>query len=256
MSKELEIVDVIQQRYGAIALGTQSNCCGPSDGACCGEETEGVALYDVSTIASLPDSVTEISLGCGNPVAIASLHPGDTVLDLGSGGGIDCFLAARQVGDNGKVIGVDMTPAMLARANQNRDRLGAINVEFREGRIEALPVEDNSIDVILSNCVINLAPDKSAVFAEAFRVLKPGGRFTVSDIVSEGVFSEELRADTARWAECVAGAIDADEYLALLAAAGFVEIVLLDKRDAKEIVEPQPGMPRVFSASIVAHKPS
>jgi len=252
MNDTIEIIDVVQKRYGAIALGEQESCCGSGSGdSCCAP-----ALYDSATLASLPESVTDISLGCGNPVAIASLYPGNVVLDLGSGGGIDCFLAARQVGETGKVIGVDMTPAMLERANQNRERLGLANVEFREGRIEALPVEDNSIDVILSNCVINLAPDKSAVFAEAFRVLKPGGRFSVSDIVSEGEFSEELRADMERWAECVTGAIDADKYMEMLKAAGFTEVEIKDKSDAEGIVERQPGMPRIFSALIVASKPA
>lgn len=254
MKDAIEIIDVVQKRYGAIALGEQRNCCGSgngSDDSCCAP-----ALYDDSTLASLPASVTDISLGCGNPVAIASLRTGDVVLDLGSGGGIDCFLAARQVGETGKVIGVDMTPAMLERANQNRQRLGMTNVEFREGQIDALPVADASVDVILSNCVINLAPDKSAVFDEAFRVLKPGGRFSVSDIVTEGEFSDELRADAERWAECVTGAIDADKYMAMLAEAGFGQVEIKSKSDAEGIVERQPGMPRIFSALITANKPA
>lgn len=264
MSKEVvleqDIHQVVQERYGAIALGTSASCCGPSDGAggsCCGDDDCGsVALYDAETLASLPEEVTGVSLGCGNPVAIAGLQPGEVVLDLGSGGGIDCFLAARKVGESGHVIGVDMTPAMLARANENRERLGMQNVEFREGRIEALPVEDASVDVIMSNCVINLAPDKRPVFAEAFRVLKPGGRFSVSDIVTEGEFSEELRADKKRWAECVVGAIDGDQYAEMLREVGFVDVAIQAKSDAEGIVEWQPGMPRIFSALVVARKPS
>lgn len=247
-----EIIEVIQQRYGGIALGTESSCCGPAADGC---DASAVALYDGETLASLPESVTGISLGCGNPVAIASIRPGETVLDLGSGGGIDCFLAARQTGASGKVIGVDMTPAMLERANQNRDKLGMSNVEFRAGRLEALPVEESTVDVIMSNCVINLVPDKRAVFREALRVLKPGGRISISDIVSEGDFSEELRADTARWAECVTGAIDAAEYTALMAEAGFTQIEIKDKNSADGIIERQPGMPRIFSARITASKP-
>lgn len=255
MKQEMEIIDVVQARYGAIALGTQANCCGPDCGCGTGESEEAIALYDANTLASLPVDVTGISLGCGNPVAIAELLPGQTVLDLGSGGGIDCFLAARQVGESGRVIGVDMTPAMLARANANRDKLGLSNVEFRQGRIEAIPVADNSVDVIISNCVINLAPDKRPVFAEAMRVLKPGGRLMVSDIVTEGEFSEELRADTSRWAECVTGAIDVSDYVALMEQAGFAQVDIRSLRDADGIVEVQEGMPRVFSANIAAVKP-
>jgi SAM-dependent methyltransferase len=256
MSQDLEIIEVVQARYGAIALGTQANCCGPECGCADGNDGEISLLYEPETFASLPEDVTSISLGCGNPVAIAQLLPGQTVLDLGSGGGIDCFLAARQVGETGHVIGVDMTTPMLERANANRDKLGMTNVEFRKGRIEALPVADQSVDVIISNCVINLAPDKSAVFAEAMRVLKPGGRVMVSDIVTEGDFSDELRADTARWAECVTGAIDVNAYTGLLKQAGFGEIEVRDLRNAGDIVEVQEGMPLVYSAYIAATKPS
>jgi ubiquinone/menaquinone biosynthesis C-methylase UbiE len=177
------------------------------------------------------------------------------VLDLGSGGGIDCFLAARQVGVEGHVIGVDMTPAMLAQARANMERLGAANIEFRQGQIEALPVADNSVDVVMSNCVINLSPDKPAVFREALRVLRPGGRLAISDIVTEGGFSPELRADLSRWAECVTGAMDVDDYTELMRQAGFVEIVVADKRSAAEIVPVQPGMPQLYSARITAVKP-
>jgi ubiquinone/menaquinone biosynthesis C-methylase UbiE len=204
----------------------------------------------------LPVDVTGLSLGCGDPVTIASLLPGETVLDLGSGGGIDCFLAARQVGSTGYVIGVDMTPDMLAKANASKVKMNVHNVEFRRGQIEALPVNDSSIDVVMSNCVINLSPDKAAVFNEAFRVLKGGGRIAVSDIVTEGEFSPELRADSARWAECVTGAIDVDDYTGLMRHAGFVNIQVVDKVDAEDIVARQPGMPRIFSARITAYKPN
>lgn len=248
-----EVHDVIQDRYGAIAEN-RTSCCGPSD--CCGDTPNATLLYADDLLDGLPVDVTGLSLGCGDPVTIAGLQPGEQVLDLGSGGGIDCFLAARQVGADGYVIGIDMTPAMLAKANANKARLGAENVEFRHGQIEALPVDDNSIDVVMSNCVINLSPDKAAVFHEAFRVLKPGGRVAVSDIVTEGEFSDELRADLSRWAECVTGAIDVDRYTDFMRAAGFTEIAVTDKRTAEDIVPVQPGMPTVFSARITARKPA
>lgn len=250
MSDVIQIHDVVKERYGAIASGTAQSCCGSGEDSC-GCNTQ---LYDDAMLAGLPSDVTNISLGCGDPVTIAGLHAGETVLDLGSGGGIDCFLAARQVGESGYVIGVDMTPAMLEKANANKLKMGVHNVEFRRGQIEALPVQDNTIDVIMSNCVINLSPDKRAVFGEAFRVLKPGGRIAVSDIVTEGAFSDELRADTAKWAECVTGAIDVAEYTGMMRDAGFTNIQVVDKNNADGIVEVKPGMPRVYSARITAEK--
>ncbi|MCS6826772.1 MAG: arsenite methyltransferase [Caldilinea sp.] len=251
MTQFTEVHAAIRQRYGAIAE-QRSSCCGPTD--CCGETSGATSLYNTTLLEELPADVTDLSLGCGDPVTIAGLSAGERVLDLGSGGGIDCFLAARQVGPTGHVIGVDMTPAMLSKANANKARLGVENVEFREGQIEALPVEDESVDVVMSNCVINLAPDKLAVFREAFRVLRPGGRIAISDIVTEGEFSDELRADLSRWAECVTGAIDVNTYVALMRQAGFTEITVTDKRSAEEIVPIQPGMPRVYSARITAVK--
>ncbi|NDJ33033.1 MAG: arsenite methyltransferase [Chloroflexi bacterium] len=228
----------------------------PAAGCDCAQACDcGPSLYDDTLIADLPVDVTGLSLGCGDPVTIAGLNPGETVLDLGSGGGIDCFLAARQVGESGHVIGVDMTPAMLERANANRDKLGLTHVEFREGMIEDLPVEAGSVDVIMSNCVINLAPDKAAVFAEAFRVLKPGGRIAISDIVTDGDFSEELRQRFDLWSSCVTGAIDMGVYVALMEAAGFTDVAITDKRDAAEAMPEVQGMPRVFSARITARKP-
>ena len=252
---ELTLVhEAVQERYGAIATSGGS-CCGPSD--CCGDSSTANAelLYNAELLEGLPLDVTGLSLGCGDPVTIAGLRPGEQVLDLGSGGGIDCFMAARQVGAEGHVIGVDMTPAMLAQANANKQRLGVANVEFRQGQIEALPVADSSVDVIMSNCVVNLAPAKLPVFREAFRVLKPGGRMALSDIVSEGDFSPELRADLSRWAECVTGAIDVDLYTGLMREAGFVDVTVADKVSAEEFVPRQEGMPRVYSARITAVKP-
>ena len=258
MSQNPDIHDVVRERYGAIARSVDTtlaaSCCGSTteDASCCGS----VQLYNAQLLADLPLDVTGLSLGCGDPVTIASLLPGETVLDLGSGGGIDCFLAARQVGESGSVIGVDMTPEMLAKANASKVRMSVNNVEFRKGQIEALPVTDNTVDVVMSNCVINLSPDKAAVFREAFRVLKPGGRVSISDIVTEGDFSDELRADAAKWAECVTGAIDVEQYTDIMREAGFVNTQVVDKANAEDIVERQDGMPRVFSARIVGHKPS
>ena len=249
---KMDVHDVVKERYAGIASGTQTSCCGTSDSTDCGCN---VNLYDAALLQDLPVDVTGLSLGCGDPVSIASLKAGETVLDLGSGGGIDCFLAGRQVGETGYVIGVDMTPEMLMKANANKVKMGVNNVEFRRGQIEALPVQDNSIDVIMSNCVINLSPDKQAVFKEALRVLKPGGRMSVSDIVTEGDFSAEQRADAAKWAECVTGAIDADVYTGMMREAGLVDIQIVDKSNAEGIVERQAGMPRIFSARITARKP-
>jgi ubiquinone/menaquinone biosynthesis C-methylase UbiE len=262
MSQNPDIHEVVRERYGAIARSADTtpvaSCCGDltadvdqTAANCCGS----AQLYDAHLLTDLPVDVTGLSLGCGDPVTIASLLPGEIVLDLGSGGGIDCFLAARQVGDAGYVIGVDMTPEMLAKANASKVRMNVNNVEFRKGQIEALPVTDNSVDVVMSNCVINLSPDKTAVFHEAFRVLKPGGRISVSDIVTEGEFSDELRADAAKWAECVTGAIDVNEYTAKMRTAGFASIQVVDKVEAEDIVEHKQGMPRVFSARIIGHKP-
>jgi arsenite methyltransferase len=249
----------VQDRYGALArrlnmVQPKATCCGETPAA---EDDCGCSprLYDETLLEGLPVDVTGLSLGCGDPVTMAELRAGDTVLDLGSGGGIDCFLAARQVGDIGYVIGVDMTPDMLARANASKTQMGVQNVEFREGHIEALPVDDNSIDVVMSNCVINLSPDKSAVFAEALRVLRPGGRIALSDIVTEGEFSPKLRADLSQWSECVTGAIDAEAYIDLMRAAGFVDIQIVDKVNANKVIEKQDGMPRIFSARVTAFKP-
>jgi SAM-dependent methyltransferase len=178
-------------------------------------------LYPAAEIADLPDSVTDVSLGCGNPTAIAELKPGEVVLDLGSGGGIDCFLAAKKVGPQGRVIGLDMTPDMIKLAQRNAKKVGAWNVEFRLGEMEDMPLPDRSVDVIISNCVINLSPDKDAVFSEAFRVLRPGGRMTVSDIVLYGELPPSLRDRLDVWASCVAGALEETDYLDKLRAAGF-----------------------------------
>ncbi len=255
------IHEAVQERYGSIA--ERVNVMQPSPASsCCGDTSQSAAdcgcsskLYDPQLLESLPVDVTGLSLGCGDPVSIATLREGETVLDLGSGGGIDCFLAAKQVGPNGYVIGVDMTPQMLAKANANKVKMGVENVEFRKGYIEDLPVRDSTIDVVMSNCVINLSPDKASVFADVFRVLKPGGRVSISDIVTEGEFSPEQRANMTNWAECVSGAIDVDLYTDLMRTAGFVNIQIVDKVSAEEIIERKDGMPRIYSARITAYKP-
>jgi arsenite methyltransferase len=235
----------VQEHYAQHAL-TSSSCCGD---ACCDNN-----LYSPDLLMDLPKDVSSFSLGCGDPLSQAGLKPGDTVLDLGSGGGLDCFLAAKQVGPSGQVIGVDMTLEMLERARAAAARMGITNVEFRYGLLEQLPVEDNSVDVILSNCVINLAPDKSAVLQEAMRVLKPGGLFSVSDIIVQGEFSEQSKQDMAAWSACVSGAIPADEYSEKLQAAGFRDIRVEPKG---EFVEGLPFVPSgvPFSALIQARKP-
>ena len=226
---ESQIKEMVRARYGGIAAAADaSGCCAPTAPSCCGPTTAAPdkALrmgYTEAQLASVPDGAN-LGLGCGNPQAIAQMQPGETVVDLGSGAGFDCFLAARQVGPAGQVIGVDMTHEMLAKARQNAARIGAGNVEFRLGELEHLPAADNTADVVISNCVINLVPDKAQVFREAFRVLKPGGRLAVSDIVSTAPLPAELREDPALVCGCVAGAAPISQIENQLAAAGFFRI--------------------------------
>ncbi len=261
-----KIHEEVQKRYGRIAdefkLEASASCCGDGvDNTCCGNEDEHEALFSnlySSDTSWLPQDVTGLSLGCGDPITLAGLQPGQTVLDLGSGGGIDCFMAARQVGPTGHVIGVDMTPAMLEKARRNQAKVGLANVEFRQGHIEDLPVDADTVDVIISNCVINLAPDKTAVFREAFRVLKPGGRIAVSDMVTQGQFTPEERADMAAWTGCITGAEDVADYVAAMRAAGFTDISVRDKANpdaelAQTIAHSGPA--NVFSARVTAVKP-
>jgi len=241
---DINVHKEVRKRYGQYAADFE-----PQSGADCGcgcsssSNAERVAqMYETKDVMSLPDDVTGLSLGCGDPVTLASLEPGQVVLDLGSGGGIDCFLAAKQVGETGFVIGVDMTPEMLEKARANQAKLGIENVEFRLGEIEHLPVADNSVDVIISNCVINLSPDKKQVFREAFRVLKPGGRLAVSDIMSDKPFPEKMLKDMEAWAGCVSGALTESDYVAAIKAAGFeeahVERVYMEKPDVvKELTD-------------------
>lgn len=217
----------VREHYGN-AIQAASGCCGPT---CCGPTSTEIALYGAETITALPTDVVTASFGCGNSLALAKLQPDEVVLDLGSGGGLEVLLAARQVGPGGFVYGLDMTDAMLETARRNAQKLGATNVSFLKGDIEAIPLPDHSVDVIISNCVINLAPDKGQVLSDAFRTLRPGGRLAVSDIVFDGDLSDlpiaeaELRTALS-WAGCFAGALSMSQYRALLAAAGFTDIDL------------------------------
>ena len=219
---EMNVQEAVREKYGAIArsAGT-SGCCGPT--ACgCGDPISS-NLYSDSETAGVPAEAVAVSLGCGNPTALIDLQPGQVVLDLGSGGGIDVLLSAKRVGPGGKVYGLDMTDEMLALARENQRQAGATNVEFLKGTIESIPLPDASVDVIISNCVINLSPDKDAVLREAFRVLRPGGRFAVSDVVVRGQIPDEVRRSMELWTGCIAGALGDDEYVAKLGAAGFEE---------------------------------
>src|SRR5512138_1166213 len=215
------IHETVQKHY-AERIKNNSSCCGPSSSDCCTPEN---ALYPADLLATLPKDESAVSYGCGDPITLASLQPGQTVLDLGSGAGLDCFFAAKKVGETGHVIGVDMTSEMIERARSSAERLNIRNVEFRQGYLEELPVESNSVDVIISNCVINLAPDKSRVFAEAFRVLRPGGKFAVSDIVTDGPLPDSIKKSLSAWAGCVAGAIEVKDYIAMMEAVGFADVL-------------------------------
>jgi arsenite methyltransferase len=243
----MEIKDVVKQRYGQAALrvkGSGSSCCGAAPAVldCCDPITS--QLYDASQTAGLPEDAIKASLGCGNPTALAELKPGETVLDLGSGGGIDVLLSARRVGPTGKAYGLDMTDEMLALAHENQRKAGVNNVEFLKGEIENIPLPDNSVDVIISNCVINLSGDKDRVLREAFRVLKPGGRFAVSDVVVRGEVPAQIRRNVELWAGCVAGALEEQEYKGKLGAAGFAAIDIEPTRvytleDARQFLNEQ-----------------
>ncbi len=228
-----EIRATVQARYGSAAQrvtegATAGSCCGPNDGSsgCCGSTSESwdpitSDLYEAGETAGLPTEALLASLGCGNPTALAELHEGETVLDLGSGGGIDVLLSARRVGPTGKAYGLDMTDEMLELALENRAKAGATNVEFLKGHIEAIPLPSNTVDVIISNCVINLSGDKRQVLKEAFRVLKPGGRFAVSDVITRAGLPEAVKENMALWTGCVAGALEEQQFIALLEEAGF-----------------------------------
>jgi ubiquinone/menaquinone biosynthesis C-methylase UbiE len=267
------IKEIVREKYGQAALRAGaggSSCCGaaPASGASCDPITSN--LYDSSQRELVPEKALQASLGCGNPTALAKLNAGEVVLDLGSGGGIDVLLSARRVGPTGKAYGLDMTDEMLALANENKRKAGAENVEFLRGEIEHIPLPDNSVDVIISNCVINLSSDKDSVLREAFRVLKPGGRFAVSDVVIRGEISAEIRQNMLLWVGCVAGALEEADYRGKLGAAGFKEIEIEPTQiyraeEAREFLS-EKGLDveslaahadgRVFSAFVRAVKPA
>jgi ubiquinone/menaquinone biosynthesis C-methylase UbiE len=241
-----DIKEVVRQKYGEAALRVTtggSSCCGASPATgCCDPITSN--LYDSSETGQIPQQALLASLGCGNPTALANLNPGEVVLDLGSGGGIDVLLSAKRVGPRGKAYGLDMTDEMLVLANENKRRSGIENVEFLKGEIEHIPLPDASVDVVISNCVINLSADKDAVLREAFRVLKPGGRFAVSDVVTRGDIPTEIRQSVLAWVGCIAGAMEENEYRSKLKSAGFEQIELEPTRvyrveDAREFLTGQ-----------------
>ena len=223
----MDIKEQVREKYGEAARRVKSggsSCCGAAPAADCRADPITSNLYDISQMKELPEEAVLASLGCGNPTALAKLNAGETVLDLGSGGGIDVLLSAKRVGPTGKAYGLDMTDEMLALARENQRKAGVENAEFLKGEIENIPLPDNSVDVIISNCVINLSGDKDSVLREAFRVLKPGGRFAVSDVVTRGPAPEEIRRNMLLWVGCIAGALEEQEYIGKLARAGFEDI--------------------------------
>jgi arsenite methyltransferase len=258
-----KIIDSVRENYARIA--DEGSDCGCNPSSCCGPEADQIVGsasldlgYNGEELKNLPDGA-DMGLGCGNPQAIASLVSGETVLDLGSGGGIDCFLASSAVGEDGKIIGVDMTPEMVSKARNNQLKGDYSNVEFRLGEIENLPVADNSINVIISNCVINLSPDKKRVFQEAFRVLKSGGRLAISDIVATAELPDEIKADMALYSGCVAGALHIDKLQQILEHVGYSKIQIQPKDESRKFIDSWiPGTnvaDYVLSANIIAYKP-
>lgn len=245
-TKNEEIKKFVKKRYGEIAKATVSCCSTPLIEA--GKKIG----YSEEDLRNVPEA-SNMGLGCGNPVALASLKEGEVVLDLGSGGGIDAFLAAKKVGPRGKVIGVDMTEEMIQKARTTASKYGYRNVEFRLGEIEKLPVENSSVDVIISNCVINLSPDKQKVFREAYRVLKPGGRIMISDLVTEGELPEEIKKSFDAWAECVAGALEKNEYLNTVRKAGFQKVKVISE-SCYDIDVSEKLKGRITSVKVEAYK--
>jgi arsenite methyltransferase len=242
-----DMKEVVKEKYGRAALRVKtggSSCCGATAASGLGCDPITSNLYDSSQAGQVPDEAMLASLGCGNPTALAKLNPGEVVLDLGSGGGVDVLLSAKRIGPSGKAYGLDMTDEMLALANENKRKSGAENVEFLKGEIEHIPLPDNTVDVIISNCVINLSADKDRVLREAFRVLKPGGRFAVSDVVTHGEVPNEIRQSVLLWVGCIAGALEENEYRAKLLSAGFDRIEIEPTRiyrieDAREFLSGQ-----------------
>jgi SAM-dependent methyltransferase len=259
---DLQIKEMVRARYRGIAAANGSSCCAPSASSCCGSERTPHDKarrmgYSEVELAAVPEG-TNLGLGCGNPQAIAAIQPGEVVVDLGSGAGFDCFLAGRQVGETGHVIGVDMTHEMLKKARENARSIAAGNVEFRLGELEHLPIGDNTADVVISNCVINLVPDKAQVFREAFRVLKPGGRLAVSDVINIAPLPADLKSDPTLLCGCVAGAAPADRIEAWLCDAGFVDARVKPNLESREMVESWAAggvQNYIASAMVEARKP-
>lgn len=273
--KNSEIIhSEVRKRYARLAKENVApaqgiSCCSTDPQCCPPDSNQSTVFYDDLLIADLPNEVVGFSLGCGDPITLAELQPGQVVLDLGSGGGLDCFLAARNVAPDGHVIGVDMTPAMIDKAQGNQLKLGLENVEFRLGEIEKLPVDDDSIDVVISNCVINLSPNKPQTFQEIFRVLKSGGKLAVSDTVASEPLAEAIKMDMQSWAACIAGSLTVDEYERMLRTAGFINISLdgmppigtkrvntdVSGDDLMKNPEMDDSFQQVFNARITAYKP-
>jgi arsenite methyltransferase len=263
---EQAVKEMVRARYGGIAEAADNGaCCGPAVSSCCGDVAPATSTdksrqmgYSDTELAAVPEGAN-LGLGCGNPQAIAAMQPGEVVLDLGSGAGFDCFLAAQQVGPTGRVIGVDMTHEMLKKARENAAKIDAANVEFRLGELEHLPVADNTADVAISNCVINLVPDKAQVFREIIRALKPGGRVAISDVVNTAPLSAELQADSALLCGCIAGAAPAQSIEGWLTEAGFVEVRVTPKPESRDLIAtwaPGRGIEDfVVSATVEARKP-
>jgi SAM-dependent methyltransferase len=262
---EGQIKEMVRARYGGIAeaAGTAASCCAPA-ASCCGptatpDSKSREMGYSDAELAAVPDGAN-LGLGCGNPQAIAALKAGEVVVDLGSGAGFDCFLAAQQVGASGRVIGIDMTHEMLKKARENAGKIDARNVEFRLGELEHLPIADNAADVILSNCVINLVPDKAQVFREAYRVLKPGGRLAISDVVNTAPLTSDLAADPVLLCGCIAGAAPAARIEAWLAEAGFADVRVTAKAESRDLIStwaPGSGIENfVVSAIVEGRKPT
>jgi arsenite methyltransferase len=258
-----DVREIVREKYGALAEGKDCGCgCSTGAASCCGTDDAGMTSlgYSKEELATIPEGAN-LGLGCGNPLAHASVKPGETVLDLGSGAGIDAFLAAREVGPSGRVIGVDMTASMIARARENARKGGYANTEFRLGEIENLPVADSSVDVIISNCVINLSPDKPRVFAEALRALKPGGRLVISDLVLARPLPDKVRQSIEAYVGCVAGASLKDEYLAFVRHAGFHDVSVVEERgygpsDLPAVVVEEEAWDAVASVKVRAVKPN
>jgi len=266
MTQDPDAIHETVRKHYAERIRSSTSCC--SSDACCSTDAN---FYPAELLASLPEGEAAVSYGCGDPITLAALTPGQIVLDLGSGAGLDCFFAAQKVGETGRVIGVDMTPEMIERAQASAERMKLQNVDFRLGYLEELPVDEGTIDVVISNCVINLAPNKGKVFAEVARVLKPGGRLAVSDIVTDGPLPEQIKSSLSAWAGCIAGAIDIDAYRGAMQDAGLVDLAVSPTYFDEAIIEEAVGdmgqdldlgswnkeaiSRTVFSARITARKP-